>query len=183
MGITPIWPEATVRDAQGAIAFHGIPAEQLLDDFGSPLYVLDLDEVRARARRFAAAAAHAFSTTTTHVSYAGKAFLSKRLRLAALRARPRRSACARPSIRRGRRARVQHDDDARELRRQGVPLQRDGAHRHRSWALRGHVHDGGDAHRSRRRRAGAAPGAAWQQQVGRGERARDHRRLREDRDR
>ena len=79
MGITPIWPEATVRDAQGAIAFHGITAEQLLNDFGSPLYVLDLGEVRARARRFAAAAAHAFSTTTTHVSYAGKAFLSKEM--------------------------------------------------------------------------------------------------------
>ena len=79
MGITPIWPEATARDAQGAIAFHGITAEQLLNDFGSPLYVLDLDEVRARARRFAAAAAHAFSTTTTHVSYAGKAFLSKEM--------------------------------------------------------------------------------------------------------
>lgn len=42
MGITPIWPEATARDAQGAIAFHGITAEQLLNDFGSPLYVLDL---------------------------------------------------------------------------------------------------------------------------------------------
>ncbi len=79
MGITPIWPEATARDAQGAIAFHGITAEQLLDDFGSPLYVLDLDEVRARARRFTEATAHAFSTTTTHVSYAGKAFLSKEM--------------------------------------------------------------------------------------------------------
>ena len=68
MGITPIWPEATVRDAQGAIAFHGITAEQLLNDFGSPLYVLDLDEVRARARRFAEAAAHAFSTVSyTHL--------------------------------------------------------------------------------------------------------------------
>lgn len=108
---------------------------------------------------------------------------AQRLRLAALRARPRRSACARPAVRRGRRARVQHDDDARELRRQGVPLQGDGAHRHRSGALRGHVHDGGDAHRARRRRAGAAPGAARQQQVGRGDRARDHRRFREDRDR
>ncbi len=102
MGITPIWPEATVRDAQGAIAFHGITAEQLLNDFGSPLYVLDLDEVRARARRFAAAAAHAFSTTTTHVSYAGKAFLSKEmarivteaLDLDEVRARARRFAAA-----------------------------------------------------------------------------------------
>ncbi len=79
MGITPIWPAATARNAQGAIEFHGITATQLLDDFSSPLYVLDLDEVRARARRFTEATAHAFSTTTTHVSYAGKAFLSKEM--------------------------------------------------------------------------------------------------------
>ncbi len=41
--------------------------------------MLDLDEVRARARRFTEATSHAFSTTTTHVSYGGKAFLSKEM--------------------------------------------------------------------------------------------------------
>ncbi|KAB8290322.1 diaminopimelate decarboxylase family protein [Bifidobacterium avesanii] len=72
-----IWPEATAFDAAGALTFHGSTAEGLLDEFGSPLYLIDVDEVSARARRFVRAAADAFSNSTTHVSFAGKAFLSK----------------------------------------------------------------------------------------------------------
>lgn len=79
MAVTPIWPQATALDADGALTFHGRTAASLLDEFGSPLYVMDVDEVQARARRFVAAAAEAFHNTTTHVSYAGKAFLSKRV--------------------------------------------------------------------------------------------------------
>ncbi|MCH4209789.1 diaminopimelate decarboxylase family protein [Bifidobacterium sp.] len=77
MGVTPIWPEATDIDDSGELTFHGRTASSLLGEFGSPLYVMDTDEVSARARRFVAAAATAFRNTTTHVSYAGKAFLSK----------------------------------------------------------------------------------------------------------
>ena len=80
MAISPIWPEATAIDeTTGAITFHGRSAESLLDEFGSPLYVIDADEVAARARRFVKAAAEAFVNSTTHVSYAGKAFLSKEI--------------------------------------------------------------------------------------------------------
>ena len=73
----PIWPEATALDANGELTFHGRTASSLLDEFGSPLYLIDTDEVAARARRFVRAAADAFHNTTTHVSFAGKAFLSK----------------------------------------------------------------------------------------------------------
>ena len=37
------------------------------------------DEVVARAKHFVRAAAEAFNTSTTHVSFAGKAFLSKEI--------------------------------------------------------------------------------------------------------
>lgn len=79
MPISPIWPAATAVDANGAIAFHGRTAESLLDEFGSPLYLIDADEVSARAKHFVRAAAEAFNTSTTHVSFAGKAFLSKEI--------------------------------------------------------------------------------------------------------
>ena len=79
MPISPIWPAATAVNANGAITFHGRTAESLLDEFGSPLYLIDTDEVVARARHFVRAAAEAFNTSTTHVSFAGKAFLSKEI--------------------------------------------------------------------------------------------------------
>ena len=79
MPISPIWPAATAVNANGAIAFHGRTAESLLDEFGSPLYLIDTDEVSARAKHFVRAAAEAFNTSTTHVSFAGKAFLSKEI--------------------------------------------------------------------------------------------------------
>lgn len=80
MPITPIWPAASAVDPEtGALTFHGRTAESLLDEFGSPLYLIDIDEVADRAKRFVTAAAEAFDTSTTHVSFAGKAFLSKEI--------------------------------------------------------------------------------------------------------
>ena len=77
--VSPIWPEATRIDAQGAITFHGMSAASLLEQYGSPLYVVDTDEIANRAQRFVNAAQTAFNTTTTQVSYAGKALLTKRI--------------------------------------------------------------------------------------------------------
>ncbi|PLS31467.1 diaminopimelate decarboxylase [Bifidobacterium margollesii] len=79
MAVSPIWPKATDIDENGAIVFHGRTAESLLEEFGSPLYLIDTDEVNDRAHHFVRAAAEAFSNATTHVSFAGKAFLSKRV--------------------------------------------------------------------------------------------------------
>lgn len=79
MAITAIWPHASAINDNGALTFHGRTAASLLDEFGSPLYLIDTDEVADRARRFVRAAADAFPNTTTHVSFAGKAFLSKEI--------------------------------------------------------------------------------------------------------
>ncbi len=79
MSVSPIWPAGSAVNDEGEITFHGRTAESLLDEFGSPLYVIDTDDVRARATKFVHAASHAFNNTVTHVSFAGKALLSKEI--------------------------------------------------------------------------------------------------------
>ena len=68
MAVTPIWPAGSNVNEQGEITFHGRTAESLLNEFGSPLYVIDTDDVRARAAKFVKSAANAFNNTVTHVS-------------------------------------------------------------------------------------------------------------------
>ena len=72
-----IWPSSARRLASGMVSFNGVAAVDLAARFGTPQYLLDLDELTARAVSFRNAAAEAFTTATTHVSFAGKAFLSK----------------------------------------------------------------------------------------------------------
>ena len=79
MAISPIWPAASAINERGEVTFHGRSAASLLDEFGSPLYLIDTDEVDERAHHFVHAAADAFANSTTHVSFAGKAFLSKEI--------------------------------------------------------------------------------------------------------
>ena len=79
MAVTPIWPAGSDVNELGEITFHGRTAESLLNEFGSPLYVIDTDDVRARATKFVKSAANAFNNTVTHVSFAGKALLSKEI--------------------------------------------------------------------------------------------------------
>jgi len=73
-----IWPASARRDADGILELGGVSARELVETFGSPLYVVDEEEVRAHARRardaFAAAAATHGVKARTY--YAGKAFLS-----------------------------------------------------------------------------------------------------------
>lgn len=73
-----VWPASSARDDDGVLTLSGIPATTLREQFGTPLYILDEDEVRARARevREAFAAAAARHGTQARVYYAGKAFLS-----------------------------------------------------------------------------------------------------------
>jgi diaminopimelate decarboxylase len=76
--VAEVWPESAKRDAEGAVTVGGISALALAERFGTPLYVLDEDEVRVRARR----TLHAFQSAASRhgvsarVYYAGKAFLS-----------------------------------------------------------------------------------------------------------
>jgi diaminopimelate decarboxylase len=73
-----VWPASAVRDDAGQLRIAGLGAGDLVRTYGSPLLVLDEDEVRTRARTFhdAFAAATAEHGTTARVYYAGKAFLS-----------------------------------------------------------------------------------------------------------
>ncbi|MGV9195088.1 diaminopimelate decarboxylase [Microbacterium sp. MC2] len=73
-----VWPPDASRDAAGVLQLGGVPVTTLRAQFGTPLYVLDEDAVRARAARVLAAfrAAAARHGTHARVYYAGKAFLS-----------------------------------------------------------------------------------------------------------
>ena len=105
MAVTPIWPAGSNVNEQGEITFHGRTAESLLNEFGSPLYVIDTDDVRARATKFVKSAANAFNNTVTHVSFAGRAGAYRHHRQASRQARSRdvacyvRYSCGRPRVR------------------------------------------------------------------------------------
>ncbi|WP_435744075.1 diaminopimelate decarboxylase [Microbacterium sp. PMB16] len=73
-----VWPASAVRDADGVLDIAGVSAADLARTYGTPLLVLDEDEVRGRARAFRLAFDRAASEngTTAQVYYAGKAFLS-----------------------------------------------------------------------------------------------------------
>ncbi|MEU7134270.1 diaminopimelate decarboxylase [Streptomyces sp. NPDC046261] len=67
----PVWPASTRTLPPGDLAVGGVALSELADRFGTPCYVLDEDEVRARARAWRTALPDA------GVAYAGKAFLSR----------------------------------------------------------------------------------------------------------
>ena len=73
-----VWPASAARDADGVLDIAGVSATDLVRAYGTPLLVLDEDEVRGRARAFRTAFDRAASEngTTAQVYYAGKAFLS-----------------------------------------------------------------------------------------------------------
>lgn len=73
-----VWPTNAARRDDGVLTLGGIAATDLRERFGTPLWVLDEDEVRARARRTLDAfrAAAALHGVQARVYYAGKAFLS-----------------------------------------------------------------------------------------------------------
>lgn len=72
-----VWPASAVRDAEGALDIAGVSITTLARTYGTPVLVLDEDEVRHRARQFRVAfdQAAAANGTTAQVYYAGKAFL------------------------------------------------------------------------------------------------------------
>lgn len=73
-----VWPADAVRDEAGRLVIGGRDAASLAAEFGTPLYVVDEADARARAARIARAfdAAAASIGTSVTVYYAGKAFLS-----------------------------------------------------------------------------------------------------------
>ncbi len=72
-----VWPASARRDDAGAVRVSGAALPALAAEFGTPLYVVDEDELRARARAVRDAFRSAFAGlgADVHVYYAGKAFL------------------------------------------------------------------------------------------------------------
>jgi len=73
-----VWPASAHRDADGAIVIGGVALTTLAAAHGTPLYVIDEADARARAARTRAAFAAAAERhgTSAVVYYASKAFLS-----------------------------------------------------------------------------------------------------------
>jgi diaminopimelate decarboxylase len=72
-----IWADSVVRDGSGEITVGGVTVSELAHRFSTPLYVVDEDHAKARARRVREAfdAALARVGSSAKVYYAGKAFL------------------------------------------------------------------------------------------------------------
>ena len=73
-----VWPASAARGADGELRIAGISATALAETYGTPLLVIDEDEVRSRARAFRSSfdAAASEYGTTAQVYYAGKALLT-----------------------------------------------------------------------------------------------------------
>ena len=73
-----LWPATAARTPQGELLIGGCTAAALAAEFGTPLYLIDEADARARAASLRAAFETEFARigTTVHIYYAGKAFLS-----------------------------------------------------------------------------------------------------------
>ncbi|PND55043.1 diaminopimelate decarboxylase [Mycobacterium sp. ENV421] len=65
-----VWPRNLVRRDDGEVSIAGMPVTGLAAEYGTPLFVIDEDDFRARCREIAAAFGGGHN-----VHYAGKAFL------------------------------------------------------------------------------------------------------------
>jgi len=72
-----VWPRSAERTERGDISIAGVALPDLAAEFGTPLYVVDEHDFRARAAGVRAAFASAFAEVGADVAvyYAGKAFL------------------------------------------------------------------------------------------------------------
>ncbi|HZC28036.1 MAG TPA: diaminopimelate decarboxylase, partial [Actinopolymorphaceae bacterium] len=66
---TPLWPRNVTKNATGVLTVAGVPATELAQTFGTPAYIVDEDDFRARCREFR----DGFSGWDVY--YAAKAFL------------------------------------------------------------------------------------------------------------
>jgi diaminopimelate decarboxylase len=66
-----LWPRTARRDAAGVLTIGGVPVTELAARFGTPVYLLDEADFRARCRDFVE------SFGDADIFYAGKAFICK----------------------------------------------------------------------------------------------------------
>lgn len=71
-----VWPLNAARADDGAMTVAGCRVDDLVRRFGSPLYVVDRDDVMAQAQRYLDAYVNVADEPGGEVFYAGKAFLS-----------------------------------------------------------------------------------------------------------
>jgi diaminopimelate decarboxylase len=71
MILPQLWPTSVARVADGALAIGDVSVRELAEEFGTPAYVLDENDMRGRCRDFLTAFAGC------DVYYAGKAFLCR----------------------------------------------------------------------------------------------------------
>ncbi|WP_416902614.1 diaminopimelate decarboxylase [Micromonospora echinospora] len=69
--VPQLWPRNVARGADGALTVAGLDVRTVAAEFGTPVYVLDEDDLRSRCRDFRSAFAD------EDVYYAGKAFLCR----------------------------------------------------------------------------------------------------------
>ncbi|MGN9891075.1 diaminopimelate decarboxylase [Micromonospora sp. L31] len=69
--VPQLWPRNVTRADDGALAVAGLGIHDIAAEYGTPLYVLDEDDLRSRCRDFRAA------FQDVDVYYAGKAFLCR----------------------------------------------------------------------------------------------------------
>ena len=76
-----VWPVTHARGDDGAMSVGGIDVRELAREHGTPLYVVDEQDMRGRARAFATHFGEAFAAhgATCDVYYASKALLSSRI--------------------------------------------------------------------------------------------------------
>ena len=72
-----VWPATAMRNSDGEITIGGVTVDELVNQFGTPLYVLDEHDFRTRATSVKKALTEAAERigTTAKVYYASKAFL------------------------------------------------------------------------------------------------------------
>ena len=78
---TNVWSHNATRSVDGELLIAGLRASEIVASYGTPVYVVDEADVRARARGIRAAFDEAFAAigSSARVYYAGKAFLSTRV--------------------------------------------------------------------------------------------------------
>jgi diaminopimelate decarboxylase len=72
-----VWPDSAERASDGQLSIAGVSAAELVQNFGTPLYVVDEAHARRRARQLKDAFDREFAAvgSSAKVYYAGKAFL------------------------------------------------------------------------------------------------------------
>ena len=71
-----VWPVGADRDQTGTLCISGVPVTEVAERFGTPVLVMDADDLRTRARDYVRAFTDPSGRAEVTIYYAGKAFLA-----------------------------------------------------------------------------------------------------------